>query len=132
MIQKLALPFAVEAPATARALVVEALDGGPTPAEVVRTAQLLVSELVTNVLRHTTSDSIGLAIGVEPLVISVSDTSNQPIQVRNPTPENPTGRGLQLLEQLAFRWGVVADEHGKTVWFELMWTGVGSTQPQPV
>ncbi len=82
MIQKLALPFAVEAPATARALVVEALDGGPTPAEVVRTAQLLVSELVTNVLRHTTSDSIGLAIGVEPLVISVSDTSNQPIQVR--------------------------------------------------
>ena len=115
------LPFAAESPATARALVAEALQGTRTPADVVGTAELLVSELVTNVLRHTTGGTIGLAIAVQPLVISVSDTSTEPVEVREPSADQPTGRGLQLVQQLAFRWGVLTDDAGKTVWFELMW-----------
>jgi hypothetical protein len=30
-----------------------------------------------------------------------------------------TGRGLQLVDHLADRWGVVKARKGKTIWFEL-------------
>ena len=38
--------------------------------------------------------------------------------MRSPGPEEPTGRGLQIVNMLSERWGVEhASAHGKTVWF---------------
>jgi hypothetical protein len=39
-----------------------------------------------------------------------------------------TGRGLQLVERLASRWGVDVDDGSKTVWFELALSGASGTE----
>ncbi|MBC2868235.1 ATP-binding protein [Streptomyces mexicanus] len=87
------------------------------------TAALLVSELVTNSLRHA-SGPIGLRL-VRPaglpeiLLVEVSDPLPDPPRERRPRPEDESGRGLQLLASSSRRWGTRPDETGKTVWFEL-------------
>ena len=78
-------------------------------------AALLVSELVTNSLRHATGP-IGVRL-VRPgavggvLLVEVSD----PL----PEPDADHGRGLQLVAHAAHRWGTRPGTTGKTVWFEL-------------
>ncbi|MBN0045229.1 ATP-binding protein [Streptomyces actuosus] len=86
-------------------------------------AALLVSELVTNALRHATGP-IGLRL-VRPdgarnvLLVEVSDPLPDPPRERAAQPEDESGRGLQLVASAAHRWGTRPGEGGKTVWFEL-------------
>jgi len=83
--------------------------------------ELLVTELVTNALRHGPADGV---VEVEAtrrndrLEVSVSDDSPEPPVIRRPGPDAPGGRGMALVEALALRWGVRqhADD-GKSVWF---------------
>ncbi|MFQ6142730.1 ATP-binding protein [Streptomyces sp. SID10815] len=87
------------------------------------TAVLLVSELVTNSLRHATGP-IGLRL-VRPaglpdvLLVEVSDPLPDPPRERAARPDDESGRGLQLVASSARRWGTRPAEAGKTVWFEL-------------
>ncbi|MFI1724539.1 ATP-binding protein [Streptomyces sp. NPDC020489] len=84
---------------------------------------LLVSELVTNALRHATGP-IGVRL-VRParlgdaLLVEVSDPLPDPPRERVARPEDESGRGLQLLAHSSRRWGTRPGEAGKTVWFEL-------------
>jgi serine/threonine-protein kinase RsbW len=41
--------------------------------------------------------------------------------VRPPTPDAPSGRGLVIVDRLSSDWGVIASDPppGKTVWFQL-------------
>ncbi|MFD9392872.1 ATP-binding protein [Streptomyces sp. NPDC060000] len=86
-------------------------------------AALLVSELVTNALRHATGP-IGVRL-VRPagltgvLVVEVSDPLPDPPRERVARPEDESGRGLQLVASSARRWGTRPGGTGKTVWFEL-------------
>lgn len=86
-------------------------------------ATLLVSELVTNALRHATGP-IGVRL-VRPaglpdvLVVEVSDPLPDLPRERAPEPEDESGRGLQLVASSSRRWGTRPGEQGKTVWFEL-------------
>ncbi|MEU6255488.1 ATP-binding protein [Streptomyces sp. NPDC047043] len=84
---------------------------------------LLVSELVTNSLRHATGP-IGVRLvrpaGLEGvLLVEVSDPLPDPPRERIAHPEDESGRGLQLVAHSSRRWGTRPDEAGKTVWFEL-------------
>ncbi|MBP5937160.1 ATP-binding protein [Streptomyces sp. LBUM 1476] len=86
-------------------------------------AVLLVSELVTNALRHAAGPirvrlirPAGLG---DVLVVEVSDPLPDPPRERAARPEDEGGRGLQLLASAANRWGTRPDASGKTVWFEL-------------
>lgn len=84
---------------------------------------LLVSELVTNVVRHT--DSGGIIDLVEQergMHVAVTDGSRDEPIVGRGDPVDPSGRGLKLVEHLASEWGVVVRREGKTVWFELVAT----------
>ncbi|MFJ8109700.1 ATP-binding protein [Streptomyces sp. NPDC096132] len=86
-------------------------------------AALLVSELVTNALRHATGP-IGVRLvrpaGLEGvLLVEVSDPLPDPPRERSARPEDESGRGLQLVASSSRRWGTRPDESGKTVWFEL-------------
>ncbi|MFE9019862.1 ATP-binding protein [Streptomyces sp. NPDC007808] len=87
-------------------------------------AALLVSELVTNSLRHATGP-IGVRL-VRPgdlgdtLLVEVSDPLPDPPRTRTAHPEDESGRGLQLVALSSRRWGTRPGRSaGKTVWFEL-------------
>lgn len=86
-------------------------------------AALLVSELVTNSLRHATGP-IGVRL-VRPgavdgiLRVEVSDPLPDPPRERVAEPDDESGRGLQLVAHAAHRWGTRPGVTGKTVWFEL-------------
>ena len=86
--------------------------------------RLLVSEVVTNSVKHAGAgpdDSITMEVVIRPdaVRIEVSDLGDgfeQPTP--NPDPEQDSGWGLFLVEQIADDWGV-RSEGGTSVWFEL-------------
>jgi len=95
-------------------------------------ARLLVSELVTNSLRHaalTPDQSIELTLEVDAEVLraEVRDPGEGFVhEPRAPNPESAAGWGLFLVSKLASRWGVQRD--GSTrVWFELPISASAST-----
>jgi anti-sigma regulatory factor (Ser/Thr protein kinase) len=86
------------------------------------TLRLLVTELVTNSVRHTAADSMTLriAVGRAAVLTEVADTGPgfDPECVEQAGDDN-TGWGLFLVERLASSWGVKQDGPSKRVWFEL-------------
>ncbi|MEU8648903.1 ATP-binding protein [Streptomyces sp. NPDC048737] len=90
-------------------------------------AELVLSELVTNALRVPVprDRQVGVRIARLPadglLRLEVSDAGSGRPEVRAPRDEETGGRGLLLVEALAHRWGVEerAGGIGKTVWAEL-------------
>jgi len=86
------------------------------------TLRLLVTELVTNSVRHTAADSVTLsvAIGKSAVLTEVADTGPgfDPQCVKHSGDEDP-GWGLFLVQRLADKWGVKHDGPSTRVWFEL-------------
>jgi transcriptional regulator with XRE-family HTH domain len=96
--------------------------GAALPTEALHTALLLVSELVTNSVRHgptTEGSTVGLFIGVgrDRLRVEVSDGSPQGARPRTPTEEG--GYGLALVSELSTRWGAGREDGHNVTWFEL-------------
>jgi anti-sigma regulatory factor (Ser/Thr protein kinase) len=85
-------------------------------------AALLVSELVSNVVDHVGGEAV-LALELDLadgwLRIAVTDGSSIGPVVRELRGDLPRGRGLQLVEAIADRWGAEDHQGGKRVWFEL-------------
>jgi PAS domain S-box-containing protein len=105
--------------ATARQMVRDVLTGARRE-DLVETAQLLVSEVVTNALVHAgTPIDFHASVGDAGLRVEVTDGSTQAPAPRSYAAMAGTGRGLRLLQQLVDRWGTHARPDGKTVWFEL-------------
>jgi anti-sigma regulatory factor (Ser/Thr protein kinase) len=90
----------------------------------IRDVRLLVSELVTNSVRHANlaaGDVIGLVIEIaeQTLRVEVHDPGGGFVpSAPSPDPARPSGWGLYLVAELADRWGVDSDER-TLVWFEL-------------
>ena len=84
-------------------------------------AELLASELVTNVVLHAgTPFEVALVRDdSEPLRVEVRDGSRRAPRRHRYSEEASTGRGMLLVESLALRHGVEVDGEGKLVWFEL-------------
>ena len=88
-----------------------------------RDAQLLVSEVVTNSIRHSGSEdpirlrvwarSSGLKVEIADGGYGFDAASHEPACRRD-----EGGRGLMILDALADRWGVSHDARAR-VWFEL-------------
>jgi anti-sigma regulatory factor (Ser/Thr protein kinase) len=87
------------------------------------TLRLLVTELVSNSVRHAQSDTVVLKIvvGRSAVLTEVTDEGPgfEPRQTEKPG-TNESGWGLFLVERLAHRWGVVHDDDATRVWFELL------------
>lgn len=117
------LPAAPDAVRTARSLVRRTLDEWRLD-RVGDIAALLVSELVTNALRHA-AGPVGVRLVRGPggvagvLLVEVSDPLPDPPRERVARPDDEDGRGLQLVAAAARRWGTRPGGTGKTVWFEL-------------
>jgi len=90
------------------------------PPEVAETAELLVSEIVTNALVHA-APPIAMAVHLidDSLRVEVSDGSPYTPVRRHYATTSGTGRGLMLLDEMADEWGVTPDRDGKLIWFRL-------------
>jgi anti-sigma regulatory factor (Ser/Thr protein kinase) len=92
-------------------------------ASVLEDVRLLVTELITNALRHgklTARDRVSVKASVDDDVVRVEvrDPGNDgDVAPRQPGPRGG-GYGLYLVEKLARRWGVDRRD-GTLVWFEL-------------
>ncbi|MFF3029566.1 ATP-binding protein [Streptomyces rubiginosohelvolus] len=125
------------------------LEVGPDPAEVGRarrwarsrlvgsgigddeplaeTLILLISELVTNAVVHTGCPAVlrmlfggGGASGAAGTVrVEVADASDCPPLQRHAAGEDTGGRGLELVDGLADRWGWLPEGAGKQIWCEV-------------
>lgn len=86
------------------------------------TMRLLVTELVSNSVKHSGSDTVGLKVAVANSAVVVEVTDQGPGFKPRPRPRNSSvddGWGLFLVERLAHRWGVARDGPSTRVWFEL-------------
>ncbi|MEU4086230.1 ATP-binding protein [Streptomyces aureus] len=83
-------------------------------------AELLVSELVTNALRHTRGPlRLNLCVRESSLRCEVEDTDPTCPVRRDADPDAEGGRGTVLLDLLAGAWGSTQVPTGKTIWFEI-------------
>lgn len=113
------LPVSPEAPRLARDFLRSSTCVAHS-SHVLEDAVLLVSELVTNSVKH----------GGPPVVVAI-DCDGDALQVRVrdgsrhlPTPRTAawdaeSGRGLELVQSLSDAWGVEPDPDGKHVWFKV-------------
>jgi anti-sigma regulatory factor (Ser/Thr protein kinase) len=92
--------------------------------DVMADVRLLVSELVTNSVRHSDmapGDTVGLDVTLDASAIRVEVTDTgagfEPAP-RKPGQSKAGGWGLFLVDRLADRWGV-ARNRGTHVWFEI-------------
>jgi anti-sigma regulatory factor (Ser/Thr protein kinase) len=94
-------------------------------------AALVVSELLSNAIRHA-APLIGTQVRVtwtldhDELRVAVSDAGDGPLpRITEPAPNAPGGRGLGIVETLSDRWGVLREDGVTTVWAQL------TAPPQP-
>lgn len=88
--------------------------------EVVDTATLLASEMVTNGLVHGRGDvELRLRLTRDRLVLEALDEGRHMPRRRRANDDDEGGRGLHLVAALADRWGFRAVDDGKVVWAEI-------------
>ncbi|NUK07035.1 ATP-binding protein [Streptomyces lunaelactis] len=98
---------------------------GEQPLEESETVELLVSELVTNAVRHG-AGPILLSVTVRGTSLRCEVTDAHPAFpcLKAAGADDESGRGMQLLHELSHRCGVRTAHQGKTVWFELRARGL--------
>ena len=83
-------------------------------------AELLVSELVTNAVRHVEGSPVTVEVIADgEVIVRVSDNGREDPTQRDAGPLEESGRGLQIVEAVAQRWGVERRTGSKSVWFAL-------------
>ncbi|MET4921896.1 SpoIIE family protein phosphatase [Streptomyces sp. PSRA5] len=95
--------------------------------QAVENAELMVSELVTNAVRHARIHHVGLRlVRNDALLCEVTDDEPAPASLLGATADDEAGRGLRVVSRLARGWGSSSTAHGKTVWFEQALAGRGA------
>ncbi|NBM17610.1 SpoIIE family protein phosphatase [Streptomyces sp. GC420] len=80
--------------------------------------ELIVSELVTNAMRHGSAPIHLRLLRDQALICEVSDGSSTSPRLRRACTTDEGGRGLFLVAQLAERWGTRYTPGGKVIWTE--------------
>jgi len=101
--------------------------------DLIPTTELLVSELVTNAVRYSRGEVTLRLVNEKALVCEVTDNSGALPRLRQANSEDENGRGLQVVRQLAQRWGARRTATGKVVWCEQPLPGNAGAldEPQP-
>jgi anti-sigma regulatory factor (Ser/Thr protein kinase) len=89
---------------------------------VLEAVQLIVSELVTNAIRHARGQiELCVAVADQMVRIEVSDASPECEAVKVPLDDslNASGRGLRLVEAFSKAWGCDVGRDRKVVWAEV-------------
>ena len=106
-----------EAVTAARRFVRGALAG--ESAELIDAAELMASELTSNCVRHAgTGFDVSVSVGEE-IRVDVRDSGGGRPRPLSPGPDEPSGRGLMIVQAMSHSWGVESRSDGKNVWFAL-------------
>ncbi len=98
------------------------LEDWSVPTGVVDDALLVISELVTNAVRHAgTSSTLELELGQTgaQLRVALADGSTAAPRPRRADRGAEDGRGMAILAALSDRWGIEPHQSGKRVWWEV-------------
>ncbi len=131
------LPWAPASVAVARSRLAADLSAAGIFEAAVGDAVLVVSELLSNAIRHArplpgANVQVAWAVGEDAIEVAVSDGGAPTTPVRgHATVSSLGGRGLAIVEYLARRWGVRSDDSGHTVWAVLAAPAVGPLSPEP-
>ncbi|MGN6089014.1 MAG: ATP-binding protein [Actinomycetales bacterium] len=82
-------------------------------------AQLVVSEMVTNAVRHVGGEAsfeLTIEAAGDEIRLALADGSSVRPLIRELRDDSLGGRGIALIEALTERWGVEDHEGGKRVW----------------
>lgn len=109
--------------AASRRAIAADLQARGVSATIVDEAQLVISELVTNALRHAmplADDSVRLKWKAKGDIVEI-EVSDGGSQQSSPKPLKqqvwaPNGRGLRIVRSVAHEWGVQETDKGTTVW----------------
>ena len=122
---EVAIPFGSAAPGVARTAIERSL-AGHVASSVLENARLLASELVTNSVRHSgAGDGAVVLLRVnlwrDACRLEVEDPGSDGVIAPQPQDmHNGSGMGLNLVQMLSERWGVVRAGDGPTrVWAQL-------------
>jgi anti-sigma regulatory factor (Ser/Thr protein kinase) len=130
------LPYTASSVGVARRRLMAELIGAGVFETTACDASLVLSELLSNALRHATPLSGGVVgvtweLGEDRLEVAVSDGggATSPV-VHQPGNSAIGGRGLGIVDRLALRWGVYARPGETTVWAELPLNYDGDHDPR--
>ncbi len=87
--------------------------------EIVDAAELMACELATNCVQHAHCDFEMVIRAEDRIRVEVRDTNRASPVLGYPAPEDPSGRGLRIVEAMSDTWGIIPWKGGKTVWFAL-------------
>lgn len=124
-VQTLRLPWAQRSGREARYALVSSLRDLDVDPTVVDEAEIVISELVANAVRHAkplADGTIRVNWTVRAGVVEVEVTDGGGPTIPRPAPRAlwaATGRGLRIVRGLAHEWGVLEDRAGRTVWVSL-------------
>jgi anti-sigma regulatory factor (Ser/Thr protein kinase) len=121
----LVLPFTPASVGVARRRLVSDLIGAGLYGSTISDAALVLSELLSNALRHArplpgSCLRVAWHLDADSVRVSVSDggAPTRP-ELGEPTQSTTGGRGLRIVAKLSRRWGAGSDEEGTTVWAEV-------------
>ncbi|MCU0302429.1 MAG: ATP-binding protein [Candidatus Nanopelagicales bacterium] len=114
------LPNDLQAPREARQAVARFLARADLP-QLIDDAQLLVSEVVTNAVRHARGPiAVHAHVRDGFLHLEVGDSQPELLpERREARAEDESGRGMELVDKLSARWGWKVTERSKVIWFDL-------------
>ncbi|WP_241668315.1 ATP-binding protein [Pedococcus bigeumensis] len=119
------VPWRATSVAQIRKALVDDLEGRDVPGGVIDEAEIVVSELVSNAIRHArplADGNLRVHWKVKAGVVEVEVTDGGSDTTPRPAPRTiwaPSGRGLRIVRSLAHEWGVTEDRTGSTVWASL-------------
>lgn len=110
--------------APARRFLSRTMDDAGIGSDLIDTAVLCLSEIATNAVMHTgAAAQVRVTVDGNAVTVAVRDRGShrgdRPGMHDDDDPFRVHGRGLQLVEALASRWGAELDAVGATVWFSL-------------
>ncbi len=123
--QLIRAPWSAASVAQVRHALVLDLEARQLPEQLVDEAEIVVSELVANAVRHATplpDGTMRVKWKVRGTIVEIDVTDGGGATSPRPAPRtvwSATGRGLRIVRSLAHEWGVLEDRGAVTVWASL-------------